>query len=73
VANFQVHLESLSGKRKKERKRKPMKPWLWLMARLKGLHHHQQHYQHQMASMRQQHHLQQHQLRPAQPCWLHHL
>jgi hypothetical protein len=56
VANFQVHLESLSGKRKKERKRKPMKTLQWPRARMKGLHHHQ--HPRQMASMCLQQHLQ---------------
>jgi hypothetical protein len=44
MADFQVHLESLSDKRKKQRKRKPrkqqMKTSQWQRARLKGLHHH---------------------------------
>jgi hypothetical protein len=54
MADFQVHLESLSDKRKKERKRKPMKTLLWPQARLKGLHHHPR----QMASMCLHQHLQ---------------
>jgi hypothetical protein len=55
MADFQVHLESLSDKRKKERKRKPMKTLLWPQARLKGLHHH---HPRQMASMCLHQHLQ---------------
>jgi hypothetical protein len=43
MANFQVHLESLSDKHKKARKRKPMKPLQWPLTLLKGLHHHQHH------------------------------
>jgi hypothetical protein len=43
MADFQVHLESLSDKRKKARRQKLMKPMKMAkrqMARLKGLHHH---------------------------------
>jgi hypothetical protein len=69
MANFQVHLESLSDKRKMARKRKPMKqtmkPMHWLLARLKGLHHlHHQNHPRQMAMKNLQ-------LRPprlVQPC-----
>jgi len=57
MADFQVHLESLSGKRKKQRKRKPrkqqMKTSQWQRARLKGLHHHPR----QMVSMPLHQHL----------------
>jgi hypothetical protein len=58
MADFQVHLESLSDKRMKERNWKPMKPSmkssLGLRARMKGLHHH---HPRQMASMPLQQHL----------------
>jgi hypothetical protein len=63
MAYFQVHLESLSDKRKKARKRKPMKPLQWPLALLKGLHH--QHHPHQMALKS----LRQHPQQQALTCW----
>jgi hypothetical protein len=54
MADFQVHLESLSDKRMKARNWKPMKPSLGPRARMKGLHHH---HPRQMASMPLQQHL----------------
>jgi hypothetical protein len=43
MADFQVHLESLSDRRKKARRTKPMMPMKMAKrqrARLKSLHHH---------------------------------
>jgi hypothetical protein len=70
MANFQVHLESLSDKRMKARKRKPMKPSMkpmhWPLALLKGLHHqHHQHHPRQMALKS----LRQHPQQQALTCW----
>jgi hypothetical protein len=75
MADFQVHLEGLSDKRKKARKRKPMKqsmkPMYWLLARLKGWHHHRHHQNHprQMALKS----LRQHPQQQALTCWQRHL
>jgi hypothetical protein len=54
MADFQVHLESLSDKRMKERNWKPMKPSLGPRARMKGLRHH---HPRQMVSMPLHQHL----------------
>jgi ppGpp synthetase/RelA/SpoT-type nucleotidyltranferase len=74
MADFQVHLESLSDKRKKARKRmlmkQSMKPMHWLLARLKGWHHlHHQNHPRQMALMS----LRQHPQQQALTCWQHRL
>jgi hypothetical protein len=73
MADFQVHLESLSDRRKKARRPKPMKPMKltqWPKARMKGLHHH---HPRQMASVCLQQHPRRRQPQRALKCWLRHL